>query len=41
MNTEPPIVRLQVEHQPRRPGYAGRSRTRNIFSSAAVESVGQ
>jgi len=25
MNTEPPAARFQVEHQPRRPGYARRS----------------
>ncbi len=24
MNAEPPITRFQVEHQPRRPGYARR-----------------
>jgi hypothetical protein len=27
MNAEPPIARFQVEHQPRRPGYAKRSAT--------------
>jgi hypothetical protein len=25
MNSEPPIARFQVEHPPRRPGYARRS----------------
>ena len=38
MNAEPPTSRLQVEHQPRRPGYAKRYLA-DVFMSKSFDSV--
>jgi hypothetical protein len=35
MNAEPPIARFQMEHQPRRPGYARRYATPRATKLAA------